>query len=485
MRMRNCDLKRVVMFLVAMVMVVMCGMTSVKAEEVECPENWFWGRGLDNEYHVWSVDSDGIHMIKGLSYEQKRVLCLKQFGATDAETYDEKIGESDETIDVLPDWTIQFNEDDELEIFIYSRLKTGINPLYITDKIPTNVAIAYYDARYGEGSYAHDTDPYIELDEDMAYEQKKCIESCVHKGDGIWNNGEDAKFGYHIEPEHPENNFRIVEVAKKGLKSYRKDEETGEYVGSGHWFPKGCWIALSTPNPTCKLEGEYIPVILSADKEKDWEKYGIAYVKNEKGCFRDAKEVSSSWSTIYTTCKTSLYDAPNGKKIAALKQNTKLTITGTTRYKFYKVNYNGKTGYVKTGHVREDEWVGNYRNTVKYNNVPLFKEYKRGSEVLCTLDKGTSVRILSKIDDVMKVKVNGTVGYIFSEHVMSGCSDEEVKESWKYLGFAALNYKYYEDAIDSYTKGDEYVGYNVLGEDRWFFWYSGPHGGGYLLSTGF
>lgn len=253
---------------------------------------------------------------------------------------------------------------------------------------------------------ARNTDPYYYVDKYWRDIDKKAKEM-EREGNGVWNNKENAEFGVHKDKTNVKNNFRVVELTKK-VEVY-SDKKCTDYLGKAG---KGALLIVDTPNSECEITGKVLKIRLT---KKKW-----GYVKNTKNLYKKPSKIAGEENVrdYVTTCATALYDKPNGKKICSLKQGTELKLVDYSRYRFYKVSYGDKVGYVKRGHVdmKDSLNVRMLREKkimyILYNKVPLYKEYKRDSEVVCELKAGSKVKLLSRVDCAWKVEYKGKVGYV-------------------------------------------------------------------------
>lgn len=93
---------------------------------------------------------------------------------------------------------------------------------------------------------------------------------------------------------------------------------------------------------------------------------------------------------------------------------------------WYKISYNGLTGYVSSDYIRVNNTAGdnNTNSTVKYGKVVnistklnVRKSASTSSSIIGTLNNNTKVTILEKTNGWYKISYNGIVGYVSASYI--------------------------------------------------------------------
>lgn len=93
---------------------------------------------------------------------------------------------------------------------------------------------------------------------------------------------------------------------------------------------------------------------------------------------------------------------------------------------WYKISYNGLTGYVSFDYIRVNNTAGdnNTNSTVKYGKVVnistklnVRKSASTSSSIIGTLNNNTKVTILEKTNGWYKISYNGIVGYVSASYI--------------------------------------------------------------------
>lgn len=117
------------------------------------------------------------------------------------------------------------------------------------------------------------------------------------------------------------------------------------------------------------------------------------------------------------TSSSTLKYLSNGAKLDVLQ-----TLDG-----WYKVSYNGTTGFVSADYVKVSGTVGTGKVTADVIN--LRSGAGTSYSVLCQLAKGKSVTVLDNMGGWYKVDCNGTTGYLSAEYVSLSAGSAEQSSS--------------------------------------------------------
>ncbi len=114
-----------------------------------------------------------------------------------------------------------------------------------------------------------------------------------------------------------------------------------------------------------------------------------------------------------------------GKILGTLNKDKTIKLNGKTKDGWYKVDYNGKVGYVYSSYVKIVETSDNNSNTTVLDktgkathDVYIRNNSNTKGKILGTLNKNKTIKIKEKTKDGWyKVDYNGKVGYVYSSYV--------------------------------------------------------------------
>ncbi|MDI3528973.1 MAG: lactocepin [Thermoanaerobacter sp.] len=129
------------------------------------------------------------------------------------------------------------------------------------------------------------------------------------------------------------------------------------------------------------------------------------------------------------------------KVIGVLPRGTVVTLLEEVNG-WYKINYNGKTGYIYGVYVTvmpSSSEVKTGRVTASVLNVR--EEASTSTKVIGTLSKGTVVTLLEEVNGWYKINYNGKIGYIYGKYVdvISSSSDVTIIKTVKVTAKSGLN----------------------------------------------
>ncbi|MBR5381756.1 MAG: C40 family peptidase [Oscillospiraceae bacterium] len=103
--------------------------------------------------------------------------------------------------------------------------------------------------------------------------------------------------------------------------------------------------------------------------------------------------------------------------LGTIGQNSIIVILNKTNDDWYRINYNGTVGYVKTDFLTDVLTAENFRATgrITKTDVRLRKTFNTDSEVLGTYQPGTTMDVIGINSGWYKVVIDGKTGYIRSD----------------------------------------------------------------------
>ena len=117
----------------------------------------------------------------------------------------------------------------------------------------------------------------------------------------------------------------------------------------------------------------------------------------------------------------------NSTKIDKLKKGQTVEYLGKSG-NWYKIKYNGRTGYIYKTYVSAVSTTEASNNSLKYVNcssLNLRSGAGTNYSIIKVLYKGTNVTVLSSSNNWSKVSVNGTIGYVSSTYLSSASEATE------------------------------------------------------------
>ncbi len=161
-----------------------------------------------------------------------------------------------------------------------------------------------------------------------------------------------------------------------------------------------------------------------------------------KGGYFGTPESSSTTKTMYEdlNMRSSMDKSSSKNIIAVIKKGRTVTILNKESNGWYKVSYNGKTGYIMGGHFTDDtsrvgakdaETGGSTTKTMAENlNMRSSMSKSSPSNIITVIPKGKSVTILNKESGGWyKVSYNGKTGYIMGGHFTDDTSRVGAKDA--------------------------------------------------------
>ena len=159
----------------------------------------------------------------------------------------------------------------------------------------------------------------------------------------------------------------------------------------------GSWYKVSYGGKTGYVASQYVKVSTASTMTPS----SASYYKTTVNL--NMRLTAASWSTVLTTI-------PNGA-----------TVKYVSRYgSWYKVSYNGKTGYVASQYLTATGAPTTTTSTTSYQttvNLNMRLTAASWSTVLMTIPNGSTVKYVSKYGSWYKVSYGGKTGYVASEYL--------------------------------------------------------------------
>ncbi|WP_214754596.1 N-acetylmuramoyl-L-alanine amidase [Exiguobacterium sp. J17977] len=159
----------------------------------------------------------------------------------------------------------------------------------------------------------------------------------------------------------------------------------------------GSWYKVSYGGKTGYVASQYVKVSTASTMTPS----SASYYKTTVNL--NMRLTAASWSTVLTTI-------PNGA-----------TVKYVSRYgSWYKVSYNGKTGYVASQYLTATGAPTTTTSTTSYQttvNLNMRLTAASWSTVLMTIPNGATVKYVSKYGSWYKVSYGGKTGYVASEYL--------------------------------------------------------------------
>ncbi|WP_369899474.1 SH3 domain-containing protein [Bacillus manliponensis] len=91
---------------------------------------------------------------------------------------------------------------------------------------------------------------------------------------------------------------------------------------------------------------------------------------------------------------------------------------------WFKINHNGKTGYVSSQFVADGNTIGSGNYTVNVSSLSVRTGPSTSHTVLGSVRKGQVVQVTGEVQDWLKINYGGQVAYISKDYVSKGGSNE-------------------------------------------------------------
>ena len=159
------------------------------------------------------------------------------------------------------------------------------------------------------------------------------------------------------------------------------------------------------------------------NNSSSWYKVSVngkeGYVSGEYLTGTTATDVALGTGTVKCSSSVNFRSAPNTSSTSygELKNGTKVNVVGVSSG-WYKVTYNGKTGYIHPDYITLASSSAGTAGTVKCSSsVNLRSEANTSSSILAELKNGTAVTVVSTANGWCKVTCSGKTGYIKQDYV--------------------------------------------------------------------
>ena len=159
------------------------------------------------------------------------------------------------------------------------------------------------------------------------------------------------------------------------------------------------------------------------NNSSSWYKVSVngkeGYVSGEYLTGTTATNVALGTGTVKCSSSVNFRSAPNTSSTSygELKNGTKVNVVGVSSG-WYKVTYNGKTGYIHPDYITLASSSAGTAGTVKCSSsVNLRSAANTSSSILAELKNGTAVTVVSTANGWCKVTCSGKTGYIKQDYV--------------------------------------------------------------------
>ena len=159
------------------------------------------------------------------------------------------------------------------------------------------------------------------------------------------------------------------------------------------------------------------------NNSSSWYKVSVngkeGYVSGEYLTGTTATDVALGTGTVKCSSSVNFRSAPNTSSTSygELKNGTKVNVVGVSSG-WYKVTYNGKTGYIHPDYITLASSSAGTAGKVKCSSsVNLRSEANTSSSILAELKNGTAVTVVSTANGWCKVTCSGKTGYIKQDYV--------------------------------------------------------------------
>lgn len=105
------------------------------------------------------------------------------------------------------------------------------------------------------------------------------------------------------------------------------------------------------------------------------------------------------------------------RRIGRIPGNTVVNVIDTSNSNWFKVTYDGKTGYVSSEYIKLNTTANYGTGTVNATALNVRTEPSLSSNIKTKLYNKQKVEIISKEGDWYKIKINGGEGYVFSQYI--------------------------------------------------------------------
>ena len=206
----------------------------------------------------------------------------------------------------------------------------------------------------------------------------------------------------------------------------------------------------------------------TSTQEIEVETAKITTADNKIEAEKDTASATATLKGTITASELNVRSGPWGDILGSFKSNDSVDIVGTCG-DWYKISYNGKTGYIHSNWVSTPDKKG--QTEAKYGVVSncywLNVRRTPSGDILDQLQSGSQVYILGQVGDWYKIKYNGNEAYVHKNYInpTDGNSTEtkakapsQSKDSFTgYVNACALNVRSgpWGSIVGTLEKGDE------------------------------
>ena len=185
------------------------------------------------------------------------------------------------------------------------------------------------------------------------------------------------------------------------------------------------------------------------NNSSSWYKVSVngkeGYVSGEYLTGTTATDVALGTGTVKCSSSVNFRSAPNTSSTSygELKNGTKVNVVGVSSG-WYKVTYNGKTGYIHPDYITlasssagtaiapsntVTSTTGTAGTVKCSSSVNLRSEANTSSSILAELKNGTAVTVVSTANGWCKVACSGKTGYISADYLVTASSGTAISPS--------------------------------------------------------
>lgn len=197
----------------------------------------------------------------------------------------------------------------------------------------------------------------------------------------------------------------------------------------------GTWYEVSYNGKTGYVSSDYVKVSV-----------GTAASTATKPTQSSSSSASASTSgfkgaVIGTSVRMRSQPNTNCETLGYYSNGVTMTVLGSVK-DWYKVSYNGKTGYISAQYMRitpDESYSPAKSGTVSGNDVRMRMGPSTAFASLGTYDKSVSVKVSGKIGSWYEVSINGKYGYMSADYIKLGSASADKVEKLDKIGIVTGN----------------------------------------------
>lgn len=211
-------------------------------------------------------------------------------------------------------------------------------------------------------------------------------------------------------------NYSVIGTYQKGTKM--------SVVGAS-----GNWYEVSYNGKTGYISADYMKLTVGSTQTTD-----------STTTPADTSAEGFKGSVIGTSVRMRSQPNTSSDVLGYYSNGVTMSVLGSVK-DWYKVSYNGKTGYISAQYMRvtPDESFTAKSGTVSGDAVRLRMGPGSDFAVLGSYNKNTSVKVTGKTDSWYEISVNGKYGYMSADYIKLGSSVSEPDEKLDNVGIVTGN----------------------------------------------